>query len=534
MSTEPLAWYRSLYWRIGLGLVVFLALILVGQGLLFIYLTDRLAGSMPARSPRQLAVLVASDLSAKLDSDPSTDLPAHMRERYGHVFQLIAVALRDGRTAVNRNDLVADELQGVLERQAAGMGGWRRFGRLDRSAGPARGPGARPAPRRRSMLGEAENAREGATPGSGRRLERGSRVPSAPGPDVLPPALAGARRRADFAPIVVGGERVGLVAVPLGRPPVSLVVRELGPTMGVVGLVVLLFGGGTMAFVVFGPARRRLLQLESATERLGAGDLSVRAPEHGGDEVATLARAFNQMAEDLGSRAAALEASDTARRQLLADVSHELMTPLTAMRGYIETLSMKELEANGATRERYLGIVDAETRRLEHIIGDLLDLARLEGNNQNMRAEPVSVAGLFERVAARHERETRGRRITLRCDLDQAAGAVLGDADRLEQALQNLTGNALRHTPDGGTITLSTTRRGDNTILSVRDTGPGIPDTHLPLIFDRFYKVDSSRQAAGGSGLGLSIVRTIIERHGGTASAHNDGGAVFEISLPSA
>ena len=304
--------------------------------------------------------------------------------------------------------------------------------------------------------------------------------------------------------------------------------------MGVVGLVVLLLGGGTMAFVVFGPARRRLLQLESATERLGAGDLSVRAPEHGGDEVATLAHAFNQMAEDLGRRAAALEVSDTARRQLLADVSHELMTPLTAMRGYIETLSMKELEADGATRERYLGIVDEETRRLEHIIGDLLDLARLEGNNQNMRAEPVSVAGLFERVAARHERETRGRRITLRRDLDQAAGAVLGDADRLEQALQNLAGNALRHTPDGGTITLSATRRGDDTILSVRDTGPGIPDTHLPLIFDRFYKVDSSRQAVGGSGLGLSIVRTIIERHGGTASAHNDGGAVFELSLPSA
>jgi len=505
MSTEPLAWYRSLYWRIGIGLVVFLALILGGQGLLFIYLTDRLAGSMPARSPRQLAILVASGLSTTLDSDPSTDLSAHMRERYGHVFQLIAVTLRDGRTAVNRNDLVADELLGVLERHAVEMRrSWRQFGRRDRNAGP------------------------------GRRLERGARVPPASGPGVLPPALASARRRADFAPIVVGGERVGLVAVPLGRPPMSLVVRELGPTMGVVGLVVLLLGGGTMAFVVFGPARRRLLQLESATERLGAGDLSVRAPEHGGDEVAILAHAFNQMAEDLGRRAAALEVSDTARRQLLADVSHELMTPLTAMRGYIETLSMKELEADGATRERYLGIVDEETRRLEHIIGDLLDLARLEGNNQNMRAEPVSVARLFERVAARHERETRGRRITLRRDLDQAAGAVLGDADRLEQALQNLAGNALRHTPDGGTITLSATRRGDDTILSVRDTGPGIPDTHLPLIFDRFYKVDSSRQAAGGSGLGLSIVRTIIERHGGTASAHNDGGAVFELSLPSA
>ncbi len=114
------------------------------------------------------------------------------------------------------------------------------------------------------------------------------------------------------------------------------------------------------------------------------------------------------------------------------------------------------------------------------------------------------------------------------------AGTLVGDPDRLEQAIQNLAANALRHTPEDGTITLSAERAGDAIRLSVRDSGPGIAPEQLPHIFDRFYKGDASRRSAGGSGLGLSIVRAIVERHGGTITARNDNGAVFEIVLPAA
>jgi signal transduction histidine kinase len=285
--------------------------------------------------------------------------------------------------------------------------------------------------------------------------------------------------------------------------------------------------------VVFGPARRRLRQVQQATERLGAGDLSARAPDHGGDEVSEVARSFNRMAAELSARANALAASDRARRQLLADVSHELMTPLTAMRGYIETLSMPELALDGATRDRYLRIIDEETRRLETIIGDLLDLARLEGGGTMFRREHVDVERLFDRVAARHERELAQRRIHLSRAVDPAAASLSGDPDRLEQALQNLAANALRHTPDGGEISLRAEAANRSVRLVVQDTGPGIPDEHLPHIFDRFYKVDAARRAAGGSGLGLSIVKAIVERHEGAITARNDGGARFEIVLPS-
>jgi signal transduction histidine kinase len=230
--------------------------------------------------------------------------------------------------------------------------------------------------------------------------------------------------------------------------------------------------------------------------------------------------------------AADLQVLDRARRQLLADVSHELNTPLTAMRGYIETLAMPELAIDPATRGRYVDIVLEETHRLERIIGDLLDLARLEGGGTTMRRVPVEVTALFDRVAERHERDMQTRGVQLIRTVEPGAERIAGDPDRLEQALQNLAANALRHTPDGGKMTLAAEPAGDAVRLTVRDSGPGIPAEHLPQIFDRFYKADVSRTSSGGSGLGLSIVKAIVERHGGTITARNDGGAIFEILLP--
>jgi len=143
----------------------------------------------------------------------------------------------------------------------------------------------------------------------------------------------------------------------------------------------------------------------------------------------------------------------------------------------------------------------------------------------------VAVAGLFDRVRARHERESALRGIRIVTTVGEGAESISGDPDRLEQALQNLAANALRHTPDGGEVRLSATADADSIHLRVHDTGSGIPPEHLPLIFDRFYKVDSARRAAGGSGLGLSIVRAIVERHGGTVTAENRDGALFDITL---
>jgi two-component system sensor histidine kinase BaeS len=495
--SEP-RWYHSLYWRIALGLFAFLALMLAAQGALFLWITDRIAGSMPARDPRRLAVLVASDVGAALSADPALDLKAYVRDQYGNVFQTFVVVMQDGRVASNDDDVPEQFVQAVIaeSRRRAFPPRGRRF------EGGAAGPPDQPA--------------SGSPPGQ------------FPGPRL-------ARRPGEFAPVIVNGVPAGRVAVVPGGPPFSRIVRELGPTMGIVGGGVLGIGMALIAFVIFGPARKRLKHVQDAAERVGGGDLTVRVPAAGGDEVAAVARSFNRMADELAARAEALAASDKARRQLLADVSHELMTPLTAMRGYVETLSMPELQIEQSTAQRYLAIVTEETHRLERIIGDLLDLARLEGGGGALRHEPVDVDWLFERVAARHERELRERRVTLTQNVGSGAAQVIGDPDRLEQALQNLAANALRHVDDGGQIGLEADLIEGSVRLRVHDSGPGIAPEHLPLIFDRFYKVDAARKASGGSGLGLSIVKAIVERHGGTITAYNDtkrGGAVFQIVLP--
>jgi signal transduction histidine kinase len=480
-------WYRSLYWRIAVGLFALLALMLAAEGALFLWVTDRIAGSMPAQSPRRLAVLVASDVGAALARDASLDLEAYLREQYSHVFQTFFVVLRDGRIASNHDDVPEQVMDAI--RADAGSSAFRG----GRGFGGRRGPPPEGEPRPR----------------------------------------AGGRFRGERAPVILDNAIIGTVAVVPGRPPFTRVLRQLGPTMAAVAGGVLFVGAALIALVVFGPTRRRLKDMQSAAERLGAGDLHARAPTHGGDEVAALAMSFNQMADELASRARALESSDKARRQLLADVSHELMTPLTAMRGYVETLTMAELQLDPATRQRYMQIVIDETHRLEQIIGDLLDLARLEGGGITLRRERVDLDAVFRRVAARHDRELLERRIRLSTQVDDAARHVPGDPDRLEQALQNLAANALRYTPADGEIRLTAQAAADRVVLTVRDTGPGIAAEHLPLIFDRFYKADAARKAVGGSGLGLSIVKAIVERHGGTITARNEDGAVFEIVLPS-
>ena len=170
------------------------------------------------------------------------------------------------------------------------------------------------------------------------------------------------------------------------------------------------------------------------------------------------------------------------------------------------------------------------------MIGDLLDLARLEGGGGSLTFEEVPVKELFSRIADRHGPAIRDRRITIDVSVTPPDLTILGDGQRLEQALQNLAANALRHTPEGGRLSLAAEDGPDGTRITVRDSGPGIPPEHLPHIFERFYKADAARSATrmSGSGLGLSIVQAIVERHGGTVAAANapGGGAVFEIRIP--
>ena len=329
--------------------------------------------------------------------------------------------------------------------------------------------------------------------------------------------------------VVNNGRTVGVLGIVPQTPW-----ERYGVAIAIVALSLLGSGALVSAVLLVGPVRRRIDDLQSAAFRLGGGDPTARAREGGSDEVAELASAFNAMADELGKREAAVMMSNRARQQLLADVSHELMTPLTAVLGHLETLTMSEVRLDDQRRLRHVVVARREAQRIERLVGDLLDAARLEGGGGNLMAEPVSVAALLEDVETHHEDEcaARGIGMTIR-----APGwlHVLGDGFRLGQALQNVTANALRHTPDGGEVRLTAERAGNGVVLTVTDSGEGIAPEDLPLIFDRFYKASSARgTATAGSGLGLSIVKAIVERHGGrvTASSVVGRGTTIRMELP--
>lgn len=467
------AWYRTLYWRVALGTLGLIVVLLAAQAALVLWVVGQADRSVLGRPPVGLARLIASDLGAALEAEPAADAERLLRDSFGRVPQNVFVAFTDGKVITNRRFPVPDAMLTAARR-----------GLTDRDDEPPR---------------------------DGMRM-----------------------RTRRFPPLRVGGELKGVVVVlPLGGP-IEVALATYGPALFGAGALLLVVGTLGVMFFILAPARRRLGSLERAAAALGAGDTAARAPEGGGDEIAALSGAFNRMAGELEARLGELQQADRVRRQLLADVSHELMTPLTAIRGYLETLGMPGVVRDQATRERYVRIVTEETLRLEAIIGDLLDLARLEGGGVEIETAEVPVSWLFERVAERHGVVTSQRGITMTTTIEPGAELVRGDARRLEQALQNLVANAVRHTPDGGRVTVTASRVDGGVRLRVEDTGPGIPPEHLPLVFDRFYKIDQARSSGSGSGLGLSIVKAIVERHGArvSASAAPDGGARFDVVLP--
>jgi signal transduction histidine kinase len=504
----PSRWYRSLYWRIAIGFMLCLAVMLVVQAFLFIWVASRAGPTMPGQPPARFAETVARDIAGAIEREPALDVEKYVHEQYGRDSHPVLVMMRGGRVIENGGGAFPEQLL----RQARVM--------LER----------RPP----SDADRADRADRFERSG---RFGRGDRGGLGPGTGFRPIRLAA---------ILVRDQVVGVVVVPQ-RAPFGFLFNRYAPTLALITGGVLIVGALVAAVVIFGPARRRLRAVEQAARQLGAGDVSARAPDRGGDEVAAVATAFNAMADDLAARAAALAASDRARRQLLADVSHELTTPVTAMRGYIETLRMPEFDLDEATRSRYLGIVGDETARLERIIRDLLDLARLEGGGGELAIEGVPVAQIFERVTARHERASHEAGVGITTVIEPGAEIITGDRDRLEQALQNLAANAMRYAPRGTVIELRSRVHGETgasgqertgVTITVTDQGPGITPDHLPHVFDRFYKAESSRTQgaadgiAGGSGLGLSIVKAIVERHGGQISVSSRPGlTVFEFTI---
>jgi signal transduction histidine kinase len=292
-----------------------------------------------------------------------------------------------------------------------------------------------------------------------------------------------------------------------------------------------LLAGAVAAFIALFLARllargmtQPLRDMAQAAQMMARGDYRQRVPVRSRDEVGQLAGTFNRMAGEM-------EGLERLRRDLVANVSHELKTPLSALQAHLENLLDRVEEPNPALLEVML----QQSERLSRLVDELLELSRLESGDRPLELEPIRLAPIVERVVKEIEVARPDRDVEIRNEVPSDLPAVEADRERIHQVLFNLLDNAHRFTPPGGVVTVSAVRENGSCEVSVEDTGPGIPAEHLPLVFERFYRVDPSRSRDdGGTGIGLAIARSVVEAHGGRIWAESalGAGSTFRFVLP--
>jgi len=271
---------------------------------------------------------------------------------------------------------------------------------------------------------------------------------------------------------------------------------------------------------------RPIRELTRATHAVSEGDLSQQVPVRSNDELGELAQAFNRMSSELSR-------SVNSRKQMTADIAHELRTPLSLILGHAEAVHDGVLPPS---RENF-EIIREEAARLEHLVNDLRILSLADAGELSILPQIVEPQRLLQEVAAIYQYQTQRKNITLDLDIASPLSNIEVDPGRMTQVLTNIIDNALRHTPEGGKIVLSArdANANDQVELAIQDSGPGLNAEDIERIFDRFYRTDSSRQRddafPGGSGLGLAIARSIVQAHGGQLSAESETGKGLKVII---
>jgi signal transduction histidine kinase len=331
-------------------------------------------------------------------------------------------------------------------------------------------------------------------------------------------------------PIETDAEVVGYLLPALRNPPdwpldaaqaaFLLRVRRILWIGAAAALGVALIVGGLLFRSITAPLR----QLTAASEAIAQGDLSARAEVRGQDEVAELATSFNEMAESLAQM-------ERARRNQTADIAHELRTPLTVLQGTLEAM----LDGVYATDSENLQAALSQTRTLSRLVEDLRLLALADAGKLHLERDCLDLEAFLQEIVEVYQLQAREHKIDLLLEVPPALPTVCVDRDRLAQVMGNLLSNSLRYLPMGGRLKVEARRGPQEVVVAVIDDGPGVPPEDLAQLFRRFWRVDPARQrATGGSGLGLSIARHIVEAHGGRiwAEPTPGGGLTVRFSLP--
>ncbi len=301
---------------------------------------------------------------------------------------------------------------------------------------------------------------------------------------------------------------------------------------------------GIVGLLIFALLTRRLKKLTAGVDAFKKGEQLTnidlpRQKKEGGqdDEIDDLSRTFREMARRIEEQIGKLQKSDLLRRELVANVSHDLRTPLATLTAYIETMQLKDFDWSSDERQKYLKIAGKHCRRLSSLVDDLFELASLDAQETKLNLESFSIAELIQDVVQNYELAAKQKNITLTSNIGQDLSFVVGDIRLVERVLENLIINALRHTPEGGTVSLILSPTDEYMNVQVLDTGGGIPEEALPHIFDRFFKIENTENVSAslsGFGLGLAIAKRIMDLHGGDLEVESKqhAGTCFTFSFP--
>ncbi|HEV8538309.1 MAG TPA: ATP-binding protein [Bacteroidota bacterium] len=338
---------------------------------------------------------------------------------------------------------------------------------------------------------------------------------------ILDPTLAEAGFR---------GIRIIRLGIPLTQ--VSEVMSTIRFKIIIVSITVLLVVAGVSIIVA-----RRITQpvsrMVAIAEEIRSGKLEKRIPVTSRDELGTLGETLNGMLDKLNEDITQLKKLERMRSEFLGNVSHELRTPIFAIQGMLETLLQGALD-DEEVRKDFVERALANTRRLNTLLGDLIEISRIQSGEMKMSFRYFSLHEFLAQIVAEMQPAVRAKNITLALLNERDAIQVLGDKDRLKQLMVNLIDNAIKYTAHDGSVEVSYKLVDGNVRVSVRDTGVGIPPEHLPRIFERFYRIDKERsRGAGGTGLGLAIVKHISEAHGSNVEVQSETGkgSIFSFTL---
>lgn len=339
------------------------------------------------------------------------------------------------------------------------------------------------------------------------------------------------------APVIMNDRTYGYVYVILRGEDYDSIADRIREshilTLGLRGVLLSLVAAGAIGLVALGFVARKLRRLTATALAFRDGDYSRRVRITSNDELDELGRAFNAMADTLSQHVENLERTDSLRRELIANVSHDLRTPLASIQGYLETVLMKESNLSADDRREYLEVIFSNTERLGKLIQELFELSKLEAKETRPHAEPFSLAELANDLAQKFLPLATKKEVKILTRFPDTLPLVGADIALIDRVLQNLLDNAIAHTNAGGEVRLSLERHGNKIRVSLEDTGVGIPESDLPYVFDRFYQA-RTKGKTGGAGLGLAIVKKILEAHGEpvTVESRVNVGTRFSFELP--